>query len=257
MISHYRCVTQPYQNRRLARVYQRGNEMPPTSVRAWVDVVTSFGPAPEFTIDVGTGTGMFAAALAELPGSKLTIGVDPSAAMLAEARRFSSHPRVRYVAGEAGALPARSRRFDLALLSRVIHHLPDRRPCVASLRRIVRPGGIVVVRTTVRERLDALVYRYWPQLHAADRRRFPAESDVVRDFEDAGFATTDVTSVALPVHSSLGAYYEAMAACPQSKFDQLSGAEFDSGLAALRRDADSETDPQPIAERYDVLAFRG
>jgi len=247
---------QPYQDPRLAGVYQRGNELPASSLRAWVDLITSFGSdGRSTTLDVGAGTGMFAAALAEVEDSGLTVGLDPSPAMLVEAQRFNSHPRVRYVAGDAAALPISRECVDLALLSRVIHHLLDRQRCAAELHRVLRRGGVVVVRTTVRERLDALVYDYWPRLREMDQARFPSASMIVADFEAAGFTTTAVDSFAQPMQPGLRAYHAALASRPQSKFEMLATDEFASGLARLRQDADAETDLHEISERYDVLVF--
>jgi SAM-dependent methyltransferase len=198
---------------------------------------------------------MFAAALAEIDNSGRTVGVDPSPAMLVEAQRFNSHPRVRYVAGDAAALPIADGCFDLALLSRVIHHLLDRQRCAVELRRVLRPGGVVVVRTTVRERLDAIVYDYWPRLREIDQARFPSADTIVADFEAAGFTPTTVDSVAQPVQPHLRAYHDALASRPQSKFETLATDEFATGLARLRQDAEAETDPHEISERYDVLVF--
>ena len=55
-------VTQPYQDCRLAGAYQLGNEMPASSLQSWVGLITSFAPTgPSRVLDVGAGTGMFAA----------------------------------------------------------------------------------------------------------------------------------------------------------------------------------------------------
>jgi hypothetical protein len=55
-------VTQPYQDCRLAGAYQPGNEMPASSLQSWVGLITSFAPTgPSRVLDVGAGTGMFAA----------------------------------------------------------------------------------------------------------------------------------------------------------------------------------------------------
>ncbi len=117
----------PYRDPRLAGAYQRGNQMPARSLRAWAEVVTSYGPKrADVVLDVGTGTGMFAAAIAELDDSRITVGVDPSSSMLVVALRRNNHPRVSYVAGHAAALPIATDSCDLVLLSRVIHHLADR-----------------------------------------------------------------------------------------------------------------------------------
>ena len=135
-------VSQPYEGSRLAGAYQRGNEMPARSLQSWVGLITSFAsPGQSRIVDVGAGTGMFAAALAEGATSRCVLGVDPSRAMLSEARRHNTHPRVGYVVGDAGALPVAAQRFDLALLSRVIHHLPDRRGAPSNSSARCDPAG--------------------------------------------------------------------------------------------------------------------
>ncbi len=111
------------------------------------------------------------------------------------------------------------------------------------------------MRTTVRERLDGLVYDYWPRLHATDQERFPSTDMILADFEAAGLSTTAVDSFENPVHPSLRAYHDALASRPQSKFAALTPDEFASGLARLRRDADAGAQPHAVSERYDLLVF--
>lgn len=148
-----------YDDERLAGVYDQGNEMPEESLRAWVGMIASFvrRPAPSI-VEIGAGTGVFSAAMARWIEGSGVLAVDPSEVMLAQARRHHAHAAVRYVPGSAEAVPAPSAAFDVALLSRVIHHIPDRPRAVRELARILRTGGRVIVRTTFRERLDAAVF---------------------------------------------------------------------------------------------------
>ena len=159
------------------------------------------------------------------------------------------------------SLPVRASSFDLALLSRVIHHLPDRRACAQRLARTLRPGGVIVIRTTFRERLDALVYHYWPSLRQRDAQRFPSQREVLADFTAAGFDVREIATFAQPVVASLREYHARMTTRPQSTFTQLNDRQFQEGLRRLRADADTEspTRPTPAAERYDlaVLARQG
>jgi len=247
-----------YDDVQLAGAYQAGNQMPEASLRAWVELIGSFTsrPAPA-VVEIGSGTGMFCAALARWRQASLVVGVDPSVAMLAQAGRFNAEAGVHYLGGSADAVPTRGQLFDLALLSRVIHHLPDRRACARELVRILRPGGVVVIRTTFRERLDARVYDYWPRLREVDEKRFPGRKEALADFTACGFSVLEDTSFAQPVTTGLREYHARMATMPQSKFTHLADAEFQSGLRRLEADADAEplTRPRPVQERYDVVAL--
>ncbi|MFI1380654.1 class I SAM-dependent methyltransferase [Embleya sp. NPDC020886] len=247
-----------YDDARLAGVYQAGNEMPEAALRAWAQVIGAYAPRPAPTVvEIGAGTGMFCAALAEWERASLVVGVDPSVVMLGEAARHNGHPRVRYVGGCADAVPTRGGLFDLALLSRVVHHLPDRRACARELARILRPDGVVVIRTTFRERLDALVYHYWPRLRDSDERRFPGREEIVADFAACGFTVREITSFEQPVTASLREFHTRMTTRPQSKFTCLTDADYDEGLRRLALDAaaESETTPRPVRERYDIAVF--
>lgn len=247
-----------YDDARLAGVYQVGNEMPAGALRVWAEVIGAFSPRPApVVLEIGAGTGMFCAALAEWGHASRVVGVDPSVAMLGEALRYNTHPRVRYVGGSADAVPTRGGLFDLALLSRVVHHLPDRRACARELARVLRPDGVVVIRTTFRERLDALVYHYWPRLRNSDERRFPGREEVVADFAACGFALRQIDSLAQPVTASLREFHARMTTRPQSKFTRLTAAEYDEGLRRLAIDAAAEPEdaPRPVRERYDIAVF--
>lgn len=247
---------QPYLDRELAQAYDAGNRMPTASLRAWVDYILARGPEPcRRVLDVGAGTGAFSVAIAERPEIDFVLGVEASRPMLDQARNRPCHGHVGYAVGDAASLPVSRCQFHLALLSRVVHHLPDRRACARELHRVLQPQGVVVVRTTVRERLDSPVYRYWPQLLAADRRRFPSTDELICDFASAGLTLGCVEPLAQPVYGSLGEYCRALSQRPQSKLARLSQADFNDGLERLQRDADRETDPKPISERYDVLTF--
>jgi SAM-dependent methyltransferase len=106
--------------------------MPTSSLRNWADLLVSFGRAESpAVLDLGTGTGMFAVALTRCRRGSQVVAIDPSPAMLAQAATLASHPRVRYLAGNATALPIGDRTIDLALLSRIIHQVSDRRGCAA------------------------------------------------------------------------------------------------------------------------------
>lgn len=251
-----------YEDPQLAASYERGNELPARSLRAWAELIAGYAPtgpgAPAVSdapavpgaravpgapavgaqpapavLEVGAGTGMFCAALARALPAAIVTGVEPSQPMREQAAAHNAHPRVRYLDGSAERLPVPTAGFGLALLSRVVHHLPDRPAAARELARVLRPGGRLVIRTTVRERLDAPVYRYWPQLLASDALRFPTEGELLADFGAAGFAVHQVRSYAQPVAADLRSWREQVAGRAQSKFLALSGEQFAAGLARL------------------------
>jgi ubiquinone/menaquinone biosynthesis C-methylase UbiE len=93
-------------------------------------------PAPERVLDVGTGTGVAAIALARwFPDADVT-GLDLSPGMVAEAERKGG--RVRFVVGDASRLPFADSSFDVVVLVNAI-------PFFDEIARVLVPGGIVAV----------------------------------------------------------------------------------------------------------------
>lgn len=90
-------------------------------------------------LDVATGTGFTAFALASRAGR--VVGVDLTAAMLAEARRLSPDPDIVWIAGDAESLPFADSAFDAVTVRRAPHHFPHLRQALAEMRRVVRAGG--------------------------------------------------------------------------------------------------------------------
>ncbi len=89
-------------------------------------------------VDVGCGEGQISR-LAAANGAELVMGVDPSAAQLAEAVRRGGGPR--YLRAYAEALPLPSGHFDVAVACLVLEHLADLDAALDEVARVLRPGG--------------------------------------------------------------------------------------------------------------------
>jgi SAM-dependent methyltransferase len=102
------------------------------------------GLAGQRVVDLGTGTGTLARGFAER-GCHV-IGIDPAAAMLAEAERLAAQARLsidfRVGRAEATALPDSS--VDVVSAGQCWHWF-DRPAAAAEARRILHPGGKIVI----------------------------------------------------------------------------------------------------------------
>jgi demethylmenaquinone methyltransferase / 2-methoxy-6-polyprenyl-1,4-benzoquinol methylase len=105
--------------------------------RALVDAVD---PRPgQRILDVASGTGMVASALAERAGCEV-VGLDQSPAMLGVARSRADG-RVSFVQGEAEHLPFSDSEFDALSFTYLLRYVDDPAATMRELARVVKPGG--------------------------------------------------------------------------------------------------------------------
>lgn len=96
-------------------------------------------------LDVATGTGDQAFAFRDRAAE--VVGVDLSQAMLAIARRKGAGVNVRFVQGDAAALPFGDDSFDVVCISFALHEMPRsiRQRTLGEMTRVVRRGGRVLI----------------------------------------------------------------------------------------------------------------
>ena len=122
--------------------YERG--MAPWSRLAGETFLTWLAPSSHLRwLDVGCGTGSFAALISERCAPIEIQGIDPSEGQLAVARMRPGTRNATFLAGNAMALPFAQHRFDAAVMALVIFFVPDPAQGVAEMARVVQPGGLV------------------------------------------------------------------------------------------------------------------
>ena len=185
----------------------------------------------ERALDVGTGAGALALALAPLV--REVVGLDPVPELL-ELARARALPNTEFVEGDGTALNYPDGAFDLAGTHRTLHHVgrPDR--VVAELARVTRPGGNVLL-------VD--------QLAPAD----PAEAAALHEFEtvrDPSHARllTDAELRDLFAANRLALLSERSEGEPRelSAYLDLAGCE---GDRRIRAEALAAADPRLLVER--------
>ncbi|MFF4189222.1 class I SAM-dependent methyltransferase [Streptomyces sp. NPDC001691] len=99
-------------------------------------------------LDLGCGAGHYAAELLRM-GAGRVVGVEGSESLLRVARERLGDRAVLHRHDLEEPLSFLSdQSFDLALMALVYHHIDQRAQLLAELRRVLRPGGTLLVSTT-------------------------------------------------------------------------------------------------------------
>ncbi|MBW3643660.1 MAG: methyltransferase domain-containing protein [Actinobacteria bacterium] len=104
----------------------------------------------ERVLDVACGTGVIARLAAEQVGSTGSVtGIDVAPDMIEVARGTPApaEPQIDWHVGNATSLPFPDESYDAVLCQMGLMFIPDRVAAIREMRRVVRPGGRVVLNT--------------------------------------------------------------------------------------------------------------
>jgi ubiquinone/menaquinone biosynthesis C-methylase UbiE len=118
--------------------HQRYGESP-VSFLEWATDLMNIRPGMT-VVDVGSGRGIYHPLFMER-GARV-IAIDRSPGMAQEIKNTCLS-----ILGDAQAIPLPDAICDRAVCNHVLYHVPDQRLAMRELRRIVRPGGRVVIAT--------------------------------------------------------------------------------------------------------------
>jgi ubiquinone/menaquinone biosynthesis C-methylase UbiE len=185
---------------------RRSQEFFDRHARQWDDLARTLLPVPDYrerllalvpqggvTMEVGLGTGGLLPALAARAAR--VIGVDHSPAMLEEARRrlaVAGLAGIDLRLGEMTHLPLPDNGAGCAVLNMVLHHAADPAAVLREIRRILAPGGVLVLADLARHE------REWLRDQLADQWLGFDASELLAWLAEAGFSETNLESVVAP-----------------------------------------------------------
>lgn len=136
-------------------------------------------------LDVGCGTGiLLSLARARFPGARL-IGAEPSAGMRGVAARTLAGQDVTLLAAPAEAIALPDASVDALTCLNVLHYLADPAAALREWRRVLRPGGPLIVQDYVPNALPG--FARLVALNDRDLVRVYTAPELGRLLEEGGF----------------------------------------------------------------------
>lgn len=142
------------------------------------------------------------------------------------------------------------------LLYLVWHHVPDQAGAAAEIRRVLRPGSRVLIRSTFSDRMPDLAWHtYFPRAVDLEREIFPSADEVEQQFAAAGLRRVVLDVVRVQVVETFAEYAARLRTRAISIFEHLTDEEIRAGLAQLDEDVAANRPPGRLTEDGDVLVL--
>jgi ubiquinone/menaquinone biosynthesis C-methylase UbiE len=238
-----------------AAAFKASREIPRDGLSEWREAVRRhLQPSPGTTlVDIGAGTGQFAAAFSDWFGVSI-LAVEPSAAMR---ERIARTPTIQALEGDATALPLPDGSADGAWLSLVIHHIQDLPAAAREIRRVLRPGAPVLIRQGFPNRCDGVENVRWFPETALMVATYPSVEQTCEAFASAGFRQDALERVQETRAGSLADLLGQLDTLrhADTTLRNLTQDEFLRGKERIRRAVDSG-DREPRSNWLDLLVLR-
>jgi SAM-dependent methyltransferase len=242
-----------------AAAFKAVREVPRDGLSEWREAVRRHLRLPQgmTLVDIGAGTGQFAAAFSDWFDLSV-LAVEPSAAMRDQIPRT---PAIQVLEGNASALPLPDESADAAWLSLVLHHIPDLGVAAHEIRRVLRPGAPVLIRQGFPGRLDRVELVRWFPETARAVETYPSVEDTCKAFAAAGFHQDALEQVRETWPISLADFLSQVDTFRQADttMRNLTEEEFLRGKERLRRavrHAEDTANPKTRSNWLDLLVLR-
>ncbi|GAB2572027.1 hypothetical protein Aab01nite_03750 [Paractinoplanes abujensis] len=233
-----------------ARSFEATRHLRDGDLAAWRAVLgRRLEPFPGLRLlDLGSGTGSWARAFRAWWPEAEIVAVEPSAAM----RERSVFQPV--VPGSAAEIPFGDASLDGVWLSTVVHHIPDLAAAAREIRRVLRPGAPVLIRSAFAGRHGSIsLFRWFPEAVAV-LDRYPSVAGVESVFAAAGFVSAAVEPVPQVTALSLVELAAGLQRAAHTPLQLISDEAYAAGVARLAEAAGTQRGP--VIDVLDLLVLR-
>ena len=187
-------------------------------------------------LDMGCGTGNYAAALHQI--AKSVIGIDISVSMIEQAQ--AKFPELQLVRGDVACLPFDSEKFDGVFAVQVFHHVKNKEAFIREAHRVLRRKAYIGIHFCSHKQMQAFwFYHYFPRGLEVDLTRIPDATEIDSLLERAGFSDVGIEicyNDAVVVNETPARYLEKNYRDSISTFALLTEEDIKQGCEKLRAD---------------------
>ncbi|MEU4689094.1 class I SAM-dependent methyltransferase [Actinoplanes sp. NPDC023714] len=229
-----------------AAAFAASRHLSDESLKAWRIALSGYVAQSGRILDLGCGTGSWTRAFRSWWPAIDVVAVEPSAEMRA------LFPAA--VAGSAEAIPLPDASVDAVWLSTVIHHLPDLAVAAREIRRVLKPGGSVLIRSVFAGRHEGIsLFRWFPEAVAVVSR-YPSVEDVAAAFGAAGLGVVSCEGVPQVTAPSLAAAVEGLRREAHTPLLLIGDSEYAAGIE--RMVAAAAVESGPVVDSLDLVVLR-
>ncbi|MDR1702945.1 MAG: class I SAM-dependent methyltransferase [Sporomusaceae bacterium] len=139
-------------------------------------------------IDVGCGIGNITSLIAKQFQASDVVGIDISREMINRARKNNFASNLQYLEADAINMPFAGRSISCITFFNSWHLLPHRAQVISELKRIVIPGGLIMIVGIDRNNLlSQVIHQKLPLFHKKDYNRHESLELLETRFQNSGF----------------------------------------------------------------------
>jgi SAM-dependent methyltransferase len=123
-------------------------------------------------LEIGAGAGRLLDLLTQLSGCVVAIDLQSNRVRTASKVRHAG-PQAHWLVADGHQLPIAAKSFPTVVLVRVLHLSPEPERLLAEIRRVLTPGGTLVLSYYPRPSIRTFQYRFWKTLRGGEEPNRP------------------------------------------------------------------------------------